>query len=1289
MACSLSLPSGLIALLVIAASPILPARPLISEFLANNATALEDADGDSSDWIEIWNPGPDPLELGGYALTDDPDDLRLWTFPDGTALAANDYLVVFASGKNRATAGGELHTSFSLDADGEYLALVDPAGVILQEFTPAFPKQRQDISYGSDPDSATGFLSPPTPGTANGPLLQGFVKDTVFSHKRGIYSAPVSLVITTETPDAQIRFTLDGSKPTPDHGTLYTGPIPIGRTTVLRALAYKDGMVPTNVDAQTFVFPNDVLTQPRMNSSIVRSPTYRVSAREAIQALPVVSLSFENSDLFGARGIHSNPLLSGRTSEREIHFEFFDPATPGDSTHEPGGVRIHGGNSREHPKKNFRIYFRSDYGKSRLKHPLFPGSPVTSFKTLLLRGGGHDAWTFRGNWNQATLLRNEFLHRVQLSMGQPSPRGRMVTLFLNGDYWGVYELQELPHQWYNADHHGGDPDDWDVIKHGQEVESGNLAAWNEMLSRARRGISSPGEYHAIQEFVDVDHFADAMIQRIWSSDEDWLSPEFRNGADISIFNTDKNWYVARKSRNGSSKFFFYSWDAEMSMGIPFAASRSFENDFTQVNNDNSPGIIYDRLRRYPEFRLRFADRLHKHMFNGGALTPLPLRALWEELAAELQDPIVGESARWGLDSWSGNRSSPYTRDGEWLPAVDWVRRQFLARRTGTVLNQFRRIGLYPSTAAPTVSPAPGRFVEPLDLALSTNTSGGTVYFTTDGSDPRTPETATVVPLVGPDHPISVLVPDAAINSQLGTTWRHFNDPANLAAWTSGLNGAGFEGSPASTPNFSAAIRTPVAGMQGRNATAYIRIPFDIPDQETLDSLDALVLRMRFDDGFNAFLNGTQIESQNARGSTWNASASTTRDDQDALELASFDQTANLRHLVVGRNVLAIQGLNRTANDDDFLIEAHLDGISISTPGEVSPRAVEYVDPLALAHSTRIMARTRAPDGSWSALTDLTYWIGAAAAPGNLLASEIHYHPADPGTPEERAVSTNDSDFEFLELHNLDREPLDLSLCRFANGLDFEFPMGTLLAPRGYQVLVSNRAAFVARYGSGLEPAILGEFAGETNLSNGGERLTLLDANGGPIFDFEYDDRSSWPTTPDGEGPSLVLMDPLHTPAEDLGKPTRWRAAFLDGGAPGVGDEMSFELWTRIKYGHLDSTDPDKGGALVVPEDSGGLTNLQLYAHGQDLSNRAPEAFSSFGFTRLNDESYLTMSIQLRDDLAGVTIVPEVSTDLENWTPTVGFVDQYSNGDGTSTLTVRDLAPAAHTPQRFIRLRLAR
>ena len=177
-------------------------NPRINEIVANNKSSLEDVDGDSSDWIEIFNPGPQ-LNLGGYSLTDDPAQPGKWTFPDGQFLGSNAYLLVFASGKGRATLGQQLHTNFSLDSEGDYLALSDPSGTVIDEFAPAFPALKRDIGFGPGNNGRPGYLFPPTPRQANGPALTGFVADTNFSHQRGFYDAPITVTISSATPGAR------------------------------------------------------------------------------------------------------------------------------------------------------------------------------------------------------------------------------------------------------------------------------------------------------------------------------------------------------------------------------------------------------------------------------------------------------------------------------------------------------------------------------------------------------------------------------------------------------------------------------------------------------------------------------------------------------------------------------------------------------------------------------------------------------------------------------------------------------------------------------------------------------------------------------------------------------------------------------------------------------------------------------------------------------------------------------------------------------------------------------
>ena len=1265
----------------------------INEIVASNRDTLNDSDGDSSDWIEIFNTGTQ-LNLGGYSLTDDPEIPGKWVFPDGKFLGAARYLIVFASGKDRAVLRGQLHTNFSLDSGGDYLALHDPNGALVDEFSPSFPPQKRDIAYGVGRNGSRGYLSPSTPGSINGATLEGFVADTTFSHQRGFYTRPIEVTISSETPDATIRYTTDGREPTTRLGQVYTGPIAIASTTVLRAVAYKNGMIQTNVDAKSYLYTADIIQQREMDRSIVGSPIYSREIQPALTQLPVVSLSFNSADVFGGSGIHSNPSLSGTGSEREAHFEFFDPSDPEDSTHEPAGIRIHGGNARQHPKKNFRLYFRSDYGKTRLIHPLFPGSPVETFKSVLLRGGGHDAWTFRDDWDNASFIRNEFLHRVQKEMGQPSPSGRMVNLFMNGEYWGLYELQEFPHEHFNADHHGGDTDDWDIVKHGAEVESGNAIAWNEMINLAENGIQSGSEYAAIQRFVDIDNFADAMIHRIWSSDEDWLAPATRNGQSISTFFDDKNWYVARRSRNGEAPFIFYSWDAEMSMGIPFSRNesngrdnpRSWRNNFTRIDNRNSPGIIYDALRQNQEFQLHFADRLHKHIYNAGALSVENLQRQWDQLVTKVQTPVVAESARWGRDSWGGSRGAAYTRNSQWIPAVNWVRSEFLVNRSDEILRQFNEVGLYPDVVAPLPSLQETQLSSPTDLALRTTTRGAEIYFTTDGADPRSPSAGGIVPLITRDHPVQAFVPSLESDAEIGTTWHQLEDPSNIDQWSTGPNGVGFEQFPASDPNFTDLVRTELSDMYNSNTSAYIRYKFNIPDQATIDSLGSVALRMRYDDGFVAYLNGVEIESRNAGATQWNSAATANHSDALAVTFVNFDQTEALNLLRPGENILAIHGLNRTRRSSDFLIQVVLEGDTSSAGGSLAPSAQIYTERIDLDKTTWIKARSRATNGSWSALLDVLYRIGAPASFENLRVTEIHYHPTDPETEPEQEISESDNDFEFIELQNIADERVDLSLLSFREGIDFQFPVGSFLGAGERGLVVSNTAAFLARYGSSVAAAIMGEFGDDTNLSNKGERLALEDSAGEKIFSFPYDDSPPWPTLPDGDGPSLVLTDPINTPEEDLDEGSRWRSAHIDLGAPNAADDWSYDLWTRLSLGPLDGADPLISGPDLITGPSG-LSNFMLYAQGFDLGATSADQLNIVEIQNLDESSYLTLTYQLRSQLPLATITAEVSDDLQNWSPDVVVVSRQDNNDGTVTITVRDSQPTLSGQQRYIRVRI--
>ncbi len=592
---------------------------------------------------------------------------------------------------------------------------------------------------------SSGYLSPPTPGEVNGNAVSGFVADTKFSVNRGFYQQPFAVAITTETEGATIRYTTDGTLPDEQTGTIYSQPVTINSTTTLRAVAYKEGFQSTNVDTQSYFFAADVKDQSDMDSDVVDDPAYAATIEDDLsETLPVFSLTVADADFFGPDGIYSNPSRTGRGSEVPVAMEFFNPADSSDQFQIDAGVRIHGGNARTHPKKHLRFYFRGDYGERRLKHPLFPDSPVESFDQLLLRSGGHDSWSIGARFGRdplrnmpphGTIMRDQFLRKTELEMGILTPRSRYVHVYINTRYWGVYDLHERANAAFFESHLGGEEEEYDVLHHPSgTIVDGNTSAWNAARAIVANGISSPAEYEAIKEYIDLEDYIDHLIVRIWSGDYDWCGPLYLNGVDQTHFRR-KNWYAGRRSRGNPGKFRFFTWDAEMSMGLHLGrpGNQGITNfDLTGVSDSGSAMEFYGALREYPDFKLLFADHLHRHFFNDGLMTVTSNQERIDAMTDELRDAMVGESARWGDEGTSA--PTPFTRDDTWLPEVSWLRNDFIGVRTNIVLQQFRDRGLYPDTAAPVFSQHGGEVPQGFTLAMAS--AGAIIYYTTDGSDPR-------------------------------------------------------------------------------------------------------------------------------------------------------------------------------------------------------------------------------------------------------------------------------------------------------------------------------------------------------------------------------------------------------------------------------------------------------------------------------------------------------------------------------------------------------------------------
>lgn len=701
--------------------------PLISEFLARNDANLVDQDGNDSDWIEIYNPNPFAIDLDGYFLSDDPSNLTRWAFPEGVRMEGESYLIVFASGAHRGLP--ELHGDFGISAEGGSLFLVAPDGATVVSSFFDYPVQRTNISYGAE-----GYFAIPTPGGRNGAATSGFVADTRFDVDRGFFNEPFVVDITTATLGATVVYTTDGSEPTLSNGvsSLDSASVPITKTTVLRASAFKAGMMPTNVDTQTYFFTSDIIRQPAMDAQVVDGEYYRDEIEAALKSIRSLSIVTDPDNLYGsASGLLANTGGRGRAWERPVSIEFIDPDFSEKSIQVDAGLRVHGNGSRSSPKNSLRLLFRADYGPKKLDYPLFGENWVAQkFNTVVLRAQNANSWTSTRAEDRAatTFLQDSFAKDSQGAMGHPTAGSTFVHLFLNGIYWGLYNLTERPDGSFGEDHFGGDDADYDAVnrRFSVEVLSGTKAHWDEMIAYTGNLLDSQVEYEAIAEFIDLDNLIDYMLLH--------QVMQTRDGPDDFGHN---NMRLVRRNTSGGA-WRAYAWDMEYSMIDPtgtrnydypfpiYSSARSGSRDIT-----DSIASIYIRLKEHnPEFRLRYADRVNRHLFNGGALTPAEASARFEARAREIESAVVAESARWGDE----RRGIPYTRDVEWVAERNRINKVFFPARPNHVVSQLRRVGLYPGVDPPLFSRHGGEVPPGFELIFSAPT--GTIYYTFDGSDPR-------------------------------------------------------------------------------------------------------------------------------------------------------------------------------------------------------------------------------------------------------------------------------------------------------------------------------------------------------------------------------------------------------------------------------------------------------------------------------------------------------------------------------------------------------------------------
>jgi hypothetical protein len=717
------------------------------------------------------------------------------------------------------------------------------------------------------------------------------------------------------------------------------------------------------------------------------------------------------------------------------------------------------------------------------------------------------------------------------------------------------------------------------------------------------------------KYIDVDSWA-----------ETWLLVEFTKNIDGFRLST-----YYHKDRNGKIQQ-GPAWDYNLSLGHGNYLNGAFTAGWYSDQLGDGDYPYWRRLFEDPRFRQRVVDR-----WNELRQGPWSTEALLADIDAAVQQLSNGNPR---LDRpAAGEPSNPISRNfRRWtnVAAYEWpncyfgqgscppsplpgarapqryadylfLLKNFVTRRAEWIDSQL--------PAGPPMQPTSGLVAAGTRVSL-TVPAGWEAYYSLDGSDPGVVGGSTSERLLfsGTGSAQTLVPTDARLISActgnvLADATRCFMNPDYTPGtlgetWKTGSLGVGYDREPTYVPYISTEVR---AEMDGVTPSVYVRVPFNVT-AETLASLQELRLRVRYDDGFVAYLWSAdrklpvEVARRNAAGNATtvpisplahNALASGNRNDADAVIYETIDLTEFLPYLRAGKNSLVLQGLNGTVNSSDFLLQPELAG-TVRVGGSVSG-SQRYSTPIAIERNSRLLARMkRTGTTSWSGLSEAIFLTTIPS----LVVSEINYHPATPRAAELAAMpAVQESDFEFVELYNPGASAADLVGTRLSGAIDFTFPAVSLAAGE-YAVVVSNLEAFRLRYG--VAPRVLGVF-GDGRLDNAGETLRVLDALGAEIGAVAYADSSLWPQRADGVGATLELLD-VATPPSQWSTPARWTGSARMLGTPGAALELAPAILINEvlsnpdpRSGLVDSIELFNAGTAVV--DLGGW---QLSDSSQNL-----------------------------------------------------------------------------------------
>ncbi len=624
----------------------------ISEVMAANSHTLLDPDYfNFSDWIELHNLENKPADISGYQLSDKLNKPK-WIIPEGTVIPPNGYLLIWADDKDKKKKA--LHTNFKLKTSGEAVALFDTTGKTVDAFE--YLKQLPDVSVAYL--NGKEVYMNPTPGSANSTAFASAVqsKPVAFSLPEGFYNSPQTLTMSGE---GTIYYTTDGSMPT-IASSKYTKPVTIDKTTVVRAVSIVNGKFSSPVTTGSYIYGENI-------------------------ALPVVSIvtddKYLNDDTIGIYTVGTNgkkPKDCGdeftdkanfmQKWERPAHITFFEIDKKAVLSQDIG-LKIAGECSRIYAQKSFQLKTDDKYGKKGFKHQIFPDKEIKKFARLKLRNAGQDYLKA----HMRDILATEIVKGLHVSYEAYRP----AVTFVNGTYWGVYNIREKMGKEYIKENFGVKK--MHLIEDDLVVKEGSSESYEEevLAYLENHTLTSDADYNYITSKIDIENYIDYMIINLYIANADWP------GTNLIYW----------KPKKEGTKWQWLLHDMDYSFGLhsensadynAIAKATSAEGADAWPNPEWST-LLFRKLLENPGFKAQFKNRFLSLLDT--TFAPDRVKGIIDTIAGQIDSEMARHIAKWNAND---PLSYQVSTKADWLEEIQKLK-DFAEKRPAIVRQHLQNL----------------------------------------------------------------------------------------------------------------------------------------------------------------------------------------------------------------------------------------------------------------------------------------------------------------------------------------------------------------------------------------------------------------------------------------------------------------------------------------------------------------------------------------------------------------------------------------------------------------------